>query len=101
MVFVLTSLSYVNVMENIDDKQFPIYRKIKVLNLFLALTLSNVSFNRIHALIESKILYFLIFESKPICASCLESKMTKRLFKAKGNHTALQLELIYMMYVGY
>ena len=35
----------------------------------------------------------------PVCESCLEGKMTKRPFTAKGNRAKEPLELIHEMYV--
>ena len=37
----------------------------------------------------------MIFEPIPVCESCLEGKMTKRPFKAKGNCATIQLELVH------
>ena len=36
--------------------------------------------------VTNGILNSLIFEPIPVCESCLEGEMTKRSFKAKGNH---------------
>lgn len=46
-------------------------------------------------MIKSKTLSFLSFELILLCESCLENKMTKGPFRAKGNHTTQLLELIY------
>ena len=51
-------------------------------------------------MVKSKILSFLIFEPIPVCESCLEGKMTKRLFKAKGNRATVQLELVHTNVCG-
>ena len=37
----------------------------------------------------------MIFEPIPVCESCLEGKITKRPFKAKGNRATVQLELVH------
>ena len=45
--------------------------------------------------VKSGILNSLIFEPIPVCESCLEGKVTKWLFKAKGNRATKQLELVH------
>ena len=59
------------------------------------LRLDHINPNKIQGLVKSGILSFLIFEPIPVCESCLEGKMTKRPFKAKGNRTTVQLELVH------
>ena len=44
---------------------------------------------------KSGILNSLAFEPIPMCESCLEGKMTKRPFKAKGYRTTKPLELVH------
>ena len=44
---------------------------------------------------KSEILNSLAFEPIPICESCLEGKMTKRPFKAKGYRATKPLELVH------
>ena len=51
--------------------------------------------NRIHGLVKSGILTSLDFEPIPVCESCLEGKMTKRPFKAKGYRATKPLELVH------
>ena len=46
-------------------------------------------------MVKSGILSSLIFKPIPVSESCLEGKMTKRSFKAKGNRATVQLELVY------
>ena len=45
-------------------------------------------------------LNFLIFEPVLVCESCLENKMTKRPFKAKGNHATKYLESMHTNVCG-
>ena len=98
MVYIfLTPMSYsINAIENTDDEQFPLYKKRKVSNetYMWHLRLGHINSSRIHGLVKSGILNFLIFEPIPVCESCLEGKMTKRPFKAKGNCASIQLELV-------
>ena len=49
------------------------------------LRLGYINPNIIHSLVKSGILNSLIFEPIPVYESCLEGKMTKRPFTAKGN----------------
>ena len=44
---------------------------------------------------KNGLLSSLEFEPLPTCESCLEGKMTKRQFMAKGNHAAEPLELVH------
>ena len=62
--------------------------------------MGHITANRIHGLVKSEILNSLIFEPIPVCESCLESKMIKRPFKAKGNHATKQLGLIHIDVCG-
>ena len=59
------------------------------------LRLGHINSSRIHGLVKSGILNSLIFEPIPVCESCLEGKMKKRPFKAKGNRAIIQLELVH------
>ena len=59
------------------------------------LQLSHINPNIIHNLVKSEILNSLIFELILVCESCLEDKMTKRPFKAKGNRATKQLEFVH------
>ena len=80
-------MSYsINAIENTDDEQFPLSKKRKVSNetYMWHLRLGHINSSRIHGLVKSGILNSLIFEPIPVCESCLEGKMTKRPFKAKG-----------------
>ena len=91
-------MSYsINAIENTDDEQFPLSKKMKVSNetYMWHLRLGHINSSRIHGLVKSGILNSLIFEPIPVCESCLEGKMTKRPFKAKGNCATIQLELIH------
>ena len=51
-------------------------------------------------MVKSAILSSLVFEPLLVCESCLKGKMTKRRFKAKGNRTAIQLELVHTNVCG-
>ena len=91
-------MSYsINAIENTDDEQFPLSNKRKVSNetYMWHLRLGHINYSRIHGLVKSGILNSLIFEPIPVCESCLEGKMTKRPFKAKGNRATIQLELVH------
>ena len=91
-------MSYsINAIENTDDEQFPLSKKRKVSNetYMWHLRLGHINSSRIHGLVKSGILNSLIFEPIPVCESCLEGKMTKRPFKAKGNRATIQLELVH------
>ena len=57
--------------------------------------LSHINPNRIHGLVKSGILNSLAFEPIPMCESCLEGKLTKRPFKAKGYRTTKPLKLVH------
>ena len=57
--------------------------------------MGHINSSRIHGLVKSGILNSLIFEPIPVFESCLEGKMTKRPFKAKGNRAIIQLELVH------
>ena len=48
-----------------------------------------------HGLVKSGILNSLAFEPIPMCESCLEGKMTKRPFKAKGYRATKLLKLVH------
>ena len=97
-LYFLTLISYsINAIENTDDEQFPLSKKRKVSNetYMWHLRLGHINSSRIHGLVKSGILNSLIFEPIPVCESCLEGKMTKRPFKAKGNRATIQLELVH------
>ena len=97
-LYFLTPMSYsINAIENTDDEQFPLSKKRKVSNetYMWHLRLGHINYSRIHGLVKSGILNSLIFEPIPVCESCLEGKMTKRPFKAKGNRATIQLELVH------
>ena len=59
------------------------------------LRLGHINPNKIHGVVKSGILNFLIFEPILVCELCLQGKMTKRPFTAKGNCTTKQLGLVY------
>ena len=97
-LYFLTPMSYsINAIENTDDEQFPLSKKRKVSNetYMWHLRLGHINSSRIHGLVKTGILNSLIFQPIPVCESCLEGKMTKRAFKAKGNRATIQLELVH------
>ena len=97
-LYFLTPMSYsINAIENTDDEKFPLSKKRKVSNetYMWHLRLGHINSSRIHGLVKSGILNSLIFEPIPVCESCLEGKMTKRPFKAKGNRATIQLKLVH------
>ena len=102
-LYFLTPMSYsINAIGNTDDEQFPLSKKRKVSNetYMWHLRLGHINSSRIHGLVKSGILNSLIFEPIPVCESCLEGKMTKRPFKAKGNRATIQLELVHIDVCG-
>ena len=91
-------MSYsINIIEHINDEQLPLSKKRKVSNetYLWHLRLSHINPNRIHDLVKSGILNSLIFEPILVCELCLEGKMRKRPFKAKGNRATKLLELVH------
>ena len=59
------------------------------------LHLGHINPNRIQRLIKDGLLEPLEFDEFPVCESCLEGKMTKRPFNAKGRRAQELLELVY------
>ena len=98
-LYFLSHMSYdINVIESInDDEHDHLSKKRRFSNetYLWHLRLGHINPNRIHDLVKSEILSSLIFEHIPVCESCLEGKMTKRPFKAKGNRATIQLELVH------
>ena len=59
------------------------------------LRLGHINPNRIQRLIKDGLLKPLDFDEFPVCESCLEGKMTKRPFNAKGRRAQELLELVH------
>ena len=59
------------------------------------LRLGHINLSRIQRLIADGPLGSLVVENFPTCESCLEGKMTKRPFKAKGYRAKEVLELVH------
>lgn len=59
------------------------------------LRLGHINQNRIQRIIKDGLLGPLENESLPLCESCLEGKMTKRPFSAKGVRATVLLELVH------
>ena len=59
------------------------------------LRLGHINSNRIQRLIKDDLLKPLDFDEFPVCESCLEGKMTKRPFNAKGRRAQDLLELVH------
>ena len=57
--------------------------------------LGHINLNRINRLVKEGILGDLVLQQMEDCESCLEEKMTKRPFLAKGNRTNALLELVH------
>ena len=57
--------------------------------------LGHINSNRIQRLIKDDLLEPLDFDGFPVCESCLEGKMTKRPFNAKGRRAQELLELVH------
>ena len=97
-LYFLSPLSYdINDIEIVKNEHNDLAKKRKVSNetYLWHLRLGHINPNRIHGLVKSGILSSLAFERIPICESCLEGKMTKRPFKAKGYCTTKLLELVH------
>ena len=90
-------MSYDVLITEIVDKHDHLAKKRKVSNetYLWHLRLGHINPNRIHVLVKSGILTSLDFEPIPVCESCLEGKMTKRPFKAKGYRATKPLELVH------
>ena len=56
--------------------------------------LGHINSNRIQRLIKDGLLVPLDFDGFPVCESCLEGKITKRPFNAKGRRAQDLLELV-------
>ena len=96
--YFLSPLSYdINAIEIVENEHNHLAKKRKVSNetYLLHLRLGHINPNRIHGLVKSGILNSLAFEPIPMCESCLEGKMTKRPFKAKGYRATKPLELVH------
>ena len=64
------------------------------------LCLGHINPNRIQRLIKDGLLEPLNFDGFPVCESCLDGKMTKRPFNAKGRRAQEWLELVHMDVCG-
>ena len=64
------------------------------------LCLGHINSNRIQRLIKDGLLEPLDFNEFSVCESCLEGKMTKRPFNAKGRRAQEFLELVHMDVCG-
>ena len=85
-LYFLTPMSYsINAIENTDDEQFPLSKKMKFSNetYMWHLRLGHIDSSRIHGLVQSGILNSLIFEPIPVCESCLEGKMSRPRFPVR------------------
>ena len=97
-LYFLSPLSYdINAIEIVENEHNHLAKKRKVSNetYLWHLRLGHINPNRIHGLVKSEILNSLAFEPIPMCESCLEGKMTKRPFKAKGYRATKPLELVH------
>ena len=96
-LYYLSPMSYDVLITEIVDKHDHLAKKRKVSNetYLWHLRLGHINPNRIHGLVKSGILTSLDFEPIPVCESCLEGKMTKRPFKAKGYRATIPLELVH------
>ena len=91
-------MSYdINSIEIVENEHNHLAKKRKVSNetYLWHLRLGHINPNRIHGLVKSGILSSLAFKPIPMCESCLEGKMTKRPFKAKGYCSTIPLELVH------
>ena len=97
-IYFLSPLSHdINAIEIVENEHNHLAKKRKVSNetYLWHLRLGHINPNMIHGLVKSGILNSLAFEPIPMCESCLEGKMTKRPFKAKGYRTTKPLELVH------
>ena len=97
-LYFLSPLSYdINVIEIVENEHNHLAKERKVSNetYLWHLRLGHINPNRIHGLVKNGILNSLAFEPIPMCESCLEGKMTKRAFKAKGYRATKSLELVH------
>ena len=97
-LYFLSPLSYdINAIEIVENEHNHLAKKMKVSNEPYPwhLRLGHINPNRIHGLVKSGILNSLEFEPILMCESCLEGKMTKRPFKAKGYRATKPLELVH------
>ena len=96
-LYYLSPMSYDVLITEIVDKHDHLAKKRKVSNetYLWHLRLGHINPNRIHGLVKSGILTSLDFEPIPVCESCLEGKMTKRPFKAKGYRATKPLKLVH------
>ena len=62
--------------------------------------LGHINSNRIQRLIKDGLLEPLDFGGFPICQSCLEGKITKRIFNTKGRRAQELLELVHTNVCG-
>ena len=102
-LYFLSPLSYdINATEIVENEHNHLAKKRKVSNetYLWNLRLGHINPNRIHGLVKSEILSYLAFEPIPICECCLEGKMTKRHFKAKGYCATKLLELVHTNVCG-
>ena len=79
------------------SKKLPLKRKAPSFNstYLWHLRLGHINLNRIQRLVRDGPLGSLVLESLPTCESCLEGKMTKRQFSAKGQRAKELLELVH------
>ena len=97
-LYFLSPLSYdINAIEIVENEHNHLAKKRKVSNetYLWHLRLGHINPNRIHDLVKSRILNSLEFEPIPMCEYCLEGKLTKRPFKAKGYRATKPLELVH------
>ena len=62
--------------------------------------LGYINLNRINRLVKEGILGEVVLQPMEVCELCLEGKMTKRPFLAKGNRTNALLELVHTNVCG-
>ena len=102
-LYFLSPLSYdINAIEIVANEHNYLAKKRKVSyeTYLWHLRLVHINPNRIHGLVKSGILNSLAFDPIPMCESCLEGKMTKRPFKAKGYRATKPLELVHIDVCG-
>ena len=85
-----------NELNNTNSLSFKIKEPSKMNQMLLwHLRLGHINLKRIQRLVQNGPLGSLEVEALPVCESCLEDKMTKRPFSAKGYRAKEPLELVH------
>ena len=93
-LFRITPKSLLSIVEN---NHVSLKRKVHSTNqtYLWHLRLGHINLNRIQRLVKFGTLHSLVLKDLPICKPCIEGKMTKRPFTAKGYKAKECLELVH------